>query len=191
MISYRRILFVFPLLLVVSQAAFAQSCQQLCSADFWKSGWLGGPSYAKIEAAISREGVNAKNRLGNTPLHYASALGAVRHIRALINAGADIEARNHDGQTPLHSAAAHGSPNNIRILLERGANIEITAKNNWTPLHIAALLGTPENVVMLLDARADPKMKAKHGHLPIELANHNRKLTSTDAYWRLDKATNE
>ena len=43
---------------------------------------------------------------GMTPLHEACAMGEVVRVKALINAGADIEAVDEDGMTPYHYSEA-------------------------------------------------------------------------------------
>ena len=48
--------------------------------------------------------MNAKDRAGSAPLHYAIAKG-VSVVSALIAAGADVNAKNDDDDTPLHRAA--------------------------------------------------------------------------------------
>lgn len=44
--------------------------------------------------------VNAKDELGNTPLHNATAWGNLKAVRALIQAGADPMSKNKAGWTP-------------------------------------------------------------------------------------------
>jgi len=43
---------------------------------------------------------NIQDKLGNTPLHYASALGYVHSILRLLQVGADCRIQNKDGERP-------------------------------------------------------------------------------------------
>ncbi|KDQ17164.1 hypothetical protein BOTBODRAFT_87449, partial [Botryobasidium botryosum FD-172 SS1] len=62
---------------------------------------------------------------GYGPLHYAFALMAhpdgASAVRALIQAGADVNAVGTDGVTPLLRAAFRGSPAAVQLLLDAGA----------------------------------------------------------------------
>ncbi len=49
--------------------------------------------------------VNAKDKDGGTPLHWAAKNGHKDVAELLIAKGADMNARNKDGGTPLHWAA--------------------------------------------------------------------------------------
>jgi ankyrin repeat protein len=59
--------------------------------------------------------VNAKNALGNTPLHLA--VEDKRVVETLLAAGAQVNARNGLDKTPLHYAMRQGtSPYNLSIV---------------------------------------------------------------------------
>jgi ankyrin repeat protein len=45
--------------------------------------------------------VNAKNKIGSTPLNYAAHGGHKEIVELLIAAGADVNARDKDGKTPF------------------------------------------------------------------------------------------
>ena len=62
---------------------------------------------------------------GYTPLHYASRSGHVEVMRALIQAGADVNARIRASQaTPLHRAAYCGHAQAVELLIESGAEVD-------------------------------------------------------------------
>ena len=131
----------FLLLLAVSLPAYGQSCGQLCDKGFWHS----NPTAAQLEAQIEAGAdIEAKDEIGETPLHMAADRGSPATIRALLQAGADIEARAQFDLTPLHHAAGWGKPASIRVLIAAGANLEAKTENGKTPLHWAADFGTAE-----------------------------------------------
>jgi ankyrin repeat protein len=92
--------------------------------------------------------VDARNRRGAQPLHYASdgvpdsdtwdpvAQAAV--ITALIAAGADPNAKDKSGVAPLHRAVRTRCGPAVRALLEGGAHPELENKSGSTPMQLAA-----------------------------------------------------
>jgi ankyrin repeat protein len=91
--------------------------------------------------------VDAKNRRGAQPLHYAAdgipgsdawspeAQAAV--IAALVAAGADPNATDKSGVTPLHRAVRTRCSGAVRALLDGGADPERTNKSGSTPMKLA------------------------------------------------------
>ena len=77
--------------------------------------------------AADRDLLEARDLDGwNAPLHCASWKGYAETVRALLDAGADINDQNqnsHWGTTPLH-AAAHGNQRAVaELLVTRGADL--------------------------------------------------------------------
>jgi ankyrin repeat protein len=59
----------------------------------------------RVRALIAKgASVNAKDSLGNTPLHYASQNWSVECMEILLSNGADVNARNAGGQNKDWSA---------------------------------------------------------------------------------------
>lgn len=59
----------------------------------------------------AQAGVNAADRLGNTPLHHAAASSTVPQVLStLVQHGAQIDALNVYGDTVVHTAAGFGNP---------------------------------------------------------------------------------
>jgi ankyrin repeat protein len=92
--------------------------------------------------------------IGETPLHAAAAMGGPSVMKALLDAGADVNIRDSGGHTPLHLAAtmpAYGpafptsehmpSPQDyrtmVRMLVEAGADVNARDKRGCTPLYLA------------------------------------------------------
>lgn len=65
--------------------------------------------------------INAANRIGFTPLHYAAQNVYPRAVIALIERGADINARTNNGETPLDLAIRTHRDTTITLLRARGA----------------------------------------------------------------------
>lgn len=106
-----------------------------------------------------------------TPLHFAAQSGHPAIVRALLDAGADVNARNPQGITPLHLAAWDGNAEIVSLLIERGAELNMRNHRNegLSALDIAAMTGAADVVRLLIahgaDARsADPVNKASPLH---------------------------
>lgn len=114
--------------------------------DLWSAAALDKP---EVVASL-KAGVNATDADGDTPLHIAARSGYRRVLKALLEAGADMEARDAEGRTPLQVAAQPGResllpPNEIALSLlrEKGARLDLFA---------AARLGDTVTATALLDA---------------------------------------
>ena len=76
--------------------------------------------------------------------------GSIDRVRALIEAGADVNVRNYKGQSALHCAAKAGFVEIVALLLEHGAQVDAEDGRGETPLG-AALRSTVKNKARLLD----------------------------------------
>jgi ankyrin repeat protein/cell wall assembly regulator SMI1 len=132
-------------------------------------------------APASEAFLHAMDSARNVILRYLLASGAVRTVekdafvsyqgpgwqsalwndeelvRALVDAGADVDFRCEDGTTPLYLAAQYGSPAVVQFLLQRGAKAGIWNHNmGQTALHRAVFTEDREQLVakmkLLIDA---------------------------------------
>jgi hypothetical protein len=108
---------------------------------------------AAYQANIARDllargaSVDAKNRRGAEPLHYAcdGSPGSSRWnpaaqtatIECLLTAGANPNATDRSGVTPLHRAVRTRCAAAVRLLLEHGADARKTNGRGSSPLHLA------------------------------------------------------
>src|SRR6187402_3227333 len=68
---------------------------------------------------IKSQGTNVKDATEQTPLMFAVAFGSRDAVRALVDAGADVNATSRAGLTPLHLAWRDEAV--ARLLLDKGA----------------------------------------------------------------------
>ena len=90
-------------------------------------------------------------------------------VRALIDAGAEVNVRDNEGNTPLHFSVKRINREKvptrdyegiIRLLLEKKADVHIVNVGGATPLHTAAAFrADPSAVEMLIQAGADVNLK--------------------------------
>ena len=113
--------------------------------------------------------VNARDKGGKTPLHYASDRGYEKIVSLLIAKGADINARDDVNETPLHIAADRGYFKIVKILVTNGADVNLQDTNGHTPLHIAIQSGYKKTVKFLLENGADATIKDNYGRIPSQM----------------------
>lgn len=85
---------------------------------------------AYLEAAYETQ-----DAAGALTLREAAATGAIYRVKALLEAGADIEERDGDGQTPLMLAVAAGHVELVELLCAAGANVQAVRTDGgdlWT-----------------------------------------------------------
>ena len=106
--------------------------------------------------------------------------GNVDRVRALIEAGADVNVRNHKGQSALHCAAKAGFVDIVALLLEHGCEVDAQDRQGETPL-AAALRSTVKDKAKLLDvvrlivnAGADSDYADHKGRSPRAIAGAKR-----------------
>ena len=115
--------------------------------------------------------VNARDSVGDTPLHHAVAQGNPHHVAVLVGAGADVNAANGSGDTPLHRAISlRPTPETlasgaeiITALFDAGA--DVNARNNLgeTPLRLAGKVYNPLARARLIELGAGPEAPDRQG----------------------------
>ncbi len=85
--------------------------------------------------------------------------GDVERLRALLDAGAEVDALDSYGQTGLMRAAVRGRADVVRLLVSQGAMLDHTAKHRLSALMLAVLYGHVEIVRLLVQAGADTTLR--------------------------------
>ena len=126
---------------------------------------------------------------GQTPLMWAAAQRHPEMMRALIEAGADINARSTiinwerqrtaeprdkwlppGGLTPLLFAAREGCVECTKVLVAAGADLNLVDPDQYTPLILALINGHFDVASALIDAGADVNMEDKVGRTALMAA---------------------
>jgi ankyrin len=119
---------------------------------------------------------------GQTPLMWAAAQGHPDMMRALIEAGADVNARSTiiawerqrtseprdkwlppGGLTPMQFAAREGCVDCVKVLAASGADLNIVDPDQYSPLVLALINGHFDVAGALIDAGANLDMQDKVG----------------------------
>jgi ankyrin repeat protein len=91
-------------------------------------------------------------------------------VRALIDAGADVDGADVDGTTPLIYAAHFADRDTVAALLEAGADPNAKNRYGVAALHEAALVADEALVETLLAAGAEVDLALPEGETPLMLA---------------------
>lgn len=113
----------------------------------------------------------------NIDLHVAVAQQRPKKVRAIIDAGADVNSQWIEGRTPLHLTAEVGRNLEIvRYLIEAGADLNAEVPytrdphldpGGVTPLHVSAQYGNLEMMRYLIEKGADMNSKDQNGRTPL------------------------
>ena len=106
----------------------------------------------------------------DAPLVDAVRAGDAARVRALVEAGADVNQAEADGSTPLHWAAYAGDVETARLLLKAGAVANAGNRYGVRPLSLACTAGSPGVVAALLDAGANPNSTLTEGETALMTA---------------------
>jgi len=113
--------------------------------------------------------LESKDRLGQTPLHWAVFLCHWSMVKLLLELGADVLAVDSELETPLHGAAKKYAATIAAILLDYGADSWAVDSNGALPVHYAADEGGRE-ILTALHAERLLTAPDGHGSYPIHRA---------------------
>ncbi|CAD5117061.1 DgyrCDS5882 [Dimorphilus gyrociliatus] len=96
--------------------------------------------------------VNAQDRYGCTPLHFAAMRGnEVATVELLSCPSIDIEIEDKQKVRALHLAVAHSEKYIVELLIESGAQLGCKDEDEGTPLHLACMEGNCEIAEMIIN----------------------------------------
>ncbi|XP_059174816.1 ankyrin repeat and KH domain-containing protein 1-like [Physella acuta] len=112
--------------------------------------------------------VNFKDHNGKTPLMKASKISDTQDVlRALLQAGADVNQQNNKGESALHYAAVCESTDNAKILLEFKSDINLQNNMGMTPLFYSLPRGHKDMIDFLIENNADVNRMDNKGNTPL------------------------
>ena len=169
----KRVLWSFFICFLFSGSAFgamsANDFVQLCRTG----------SLQQITDAISNGApVNTYDEYGVTPLMSAAWSNSDPEvIKALINAGADVEAgvpaKGEGVTTPAMAAAwSYTNPKAVHIFIDAGTDVaSLTKELGWSPLMMAARLNFgAKEIAAIINAGADVNFMEESGFTPLMMA---------------------
>lgn len=114
----------------------------------------GAPDPALLRTLIiAGADVNAKGRVGKTPVMEAARLGLLQNVKILVDAGADLNAHDDmNRNTVMFGAMAkHLSLDIVKYLLKNSAPDYTFSKKGETPIFLAIEYDNTETALYLLD----------------------------------------
>ncbi len=114
------------------------------------------PSATQVssDAEATTSVVGSVDERGMTPLMRSASEGAAGRVRALLDAGADMNVRREDGFNALSLAAFFGHAQVVWELLEKGADLSTSGRCNASPEAWADSRGFDDVGDILREARA-------------------------------------
>ena len=106
-------------------------------------------------AAAKQTKLEATNAKGETALLIASRKGHIQSVKALLEAGAEL---NPEGWTPLHMAAGNGHQELVRVPIDSNADLNALSENGTTAMMLAARMGHITAYQEIVKAGADPTL---------------------------------
>jgi ankyrin repeat protein len=114
--------------------------------------------------------IRARDKAGNTALHWAAYLGLMEIAELQLSRAAEVDAKDMQGTTPLSLAAQQRRKEVAQLLLNHGANINAGDNADLTPLHAVAEMGGDDMVLFLLRNGANVNAKSNVGVTPLHMA---------------------
>ncbi len=155
------ILILVGLLISFRGQAFADQIHELA-----QKGDLEG---VKNLIAQNPELVNARDKHGRTPLHWACRGVHLEVVKFLVDKGADVNVEDSNKVVPLHSLAIRNSASAIAILVAKGANVDIKDYGGQTALHHAAINDAADATALLIKEGAEIESRDDYQRTPLIL----------------------
>ncbi|XP_076240661.1 uncharacterized protein LOC143183117 isoform X2 [Calliopsis andreniformis] len=140
----------------------------------------GHPSVITALCNIPKIQLNAIDKKGQTPVHYACADEHLEAVEVLIGLGANIDTQDNEGNSPLHLVTKMRNTVIAQLLLRAGANTEVTDHMGFTPLHVAASQGCKGILDSMIQHGAALNKQCKYGNTPLHLACQNNEVETVE-----------
>ncbi|CAL4077193.1 unnamed protein product, partial [Meganyctiphanes norvegica] len=114
-----------------------------------------------LQETQCRKMICEKNWVGNSALHTTLGLKSLKEnedckvlevVKALIDAGAEVNSINNSGECPLYRAAFAHLPEIVELLLKRNADPTTLTLSNQSVIHAACASGCSESLKHLLSS---------------------------------------
>ena len=139
----------------------------------------------KFVLGLGSISVDSRATDGSVPLHYAAeGLSSVVVLKALLEAGSDVNAQRPDGSTALHLAVMNSRSVHARALVKAGIDVKARCEDGSTALHIAAAVGDGSIISLLLKAGADANCRTNDGSTALHYIVKNFKTQNLDLLLR-------
>ncbi|CAB0029028.1 unnamed protein product [Trichogramma brassicae] len=148
--------------------------------------------FAVCDQVGRRVEVDARDYLGNAPLHEAARCGHERVMATLLRRGADPNAANERGLTPLHAISDREADDNMPEInfhnddddddddvaeaffkvndeIQGQVRVDAADRQGRTPLILALLRRRKRTIETLLRRGADPNLPNAHGYTPLHV----------------------
>ncbi len=153
-------------LFVLGELAFADDIH-----EFARTGNLEG-----VKSLIEKdpELIDAKDKDGRTPLHWACRGVHLEAVKFLVEKGANVNAEDNNKVVPLHSLATQNNAAAIEILTAKGADVDAKSYGGNTALHYAAISDAADAAALLIKKGANLEIREDYGRTPLILCARER-----------------
>ena len=137
---------------------------------------------AIVRMLLSTHGIHLEVQAssGQTALQLATIHGHQDIVRALVEAGSDVDAKASNGQTALHLTTIYGHYDTVRALINAGSDVDAQSSEGQTALHVAIAKGFLDMVRVLVEAGSDVKTCDNMGNTPLLYAMSDENFRRDD-----------
>ena len=142
---------------------FEDAVEDMEFSDLHSALFARSPNTEDFTMLLQREfrSVNAKDRLGKTPLHWAARKETSAAVELLIKWNADVNARDNSQWTPLHDACWSGDAKCIALLMDAETNINAEDTYGRTPIYY---VGEADRELVTLLVQNGANLEHRHLH---------------------------